>query len=88
MIPVTCWCSIGPPADGGPVGVAVDQVRAVVDPAELPATETAGKQGVLPAYVLDVLRGREGVVFLVDLLEMVAGAAVQTGAANTMTLLR
>jgi len=77
-----------PPASGGPVGVAVDQVRAVVDPTELPATGTAGQDGVLPAYVLDVLRGPDGVVFLVDLLGMVAGAAAQTGTANTMTLSR
>lgn len=75
-------------ADGGPVGVAVDQVRAVVDPAELPAAGGTGQEGVLPAYVLDVLRGRDGVVFLVDLLRMVAGTAAQTGTANTTTLLR
>ena len=76
------------PAEGGPVGVAVDQVHAVVDPAELPATGAAGRGGALPAYVLDVLRGRDGVVFLVDLLRMVGSPAAQAGTAKTMTLLR
>lgn len=55
---------------GGLVGVAVDQVRAVL-PAD--ALEPAGSAdaGVLPAYVLSLLRGTGGVVFLVDLEQMV-----------------
>lgn len=51
------------------VGVAVDQVRAVVDAVDLPAASPVGA-GVLPAYVLGVLRGAAGPVFLVDLLAM------------------
>ena len=57
---------------GGPVGVAVDQVRAVVPLEELPSTGSTAGAGVLPAYVVDVLRGPAGVVFLVDLARMVA----------------
>lgn len=60
--------------DGGQVGVAVDQVRAVVDPLDLPPTGSATGDGLLPAYVLGVLRGPHGVVFLVDLPQMLAAA--------------
>lgn len=59
---------------GSLVGVAVDQVRAVVRAEELPPAG-AGELGVLPDYVLQVLRGPLGVVFLVDLSAMVAAAA-------------
>lgn len=56
---------------GGLVGVAVDQVRAVV-PADELAPAGAADAGVLPSYVLSVLRGTSGgVVFLVDLEQMV-----------------
>lgn len=65
--------------DGSSVGVAVDQVRAVVDPAELQATGSAGQDGLLPAYVVEVMRGKSGVVFLVDLTLMVAGARERAG---------
>jgi purine-binding chemotaxis protein CheW len=62
----------------GLVGFAVDKVRAVVDAAALP---TAGgllseEAGVLPAYVLDVLRGPQGPVFLVDLPTMLGSRTV------------
>ena len=60
--------------DGASVGVAVDQVRAVVDSGELRPTGTASQEGLLPAYVVEVLRGKGGVVFLVDLSMMVDGA--------------
>ena len=62
--------------EGGQVGVAVDQVRAVVDPLDLPPTGSAAGNGLLPAYVLAVLRGPAGVVFLVDLPQMLAGAVM------------
>ena len=56
-----------------PVGVAVDRVRAVVRADDLsPAGGT--EPGVLPSYVVDVLRGPDGVVFLVDLHAMVDAA--------------
>ena len=60
--------------DGSTVGVAVDEVRAVVVAGELPPAGTAGEHGVLPAYVVEVLRGSDGVVFLVDLARMVDSA--------------
>ena len=74
---------------GGPVGVAVDQVRAVVD--ELPSTGaesgvvggSGGQDSVLPSYVLEVLRGPLGPVFLVDLAVMLA--AVGAGDARAVT---
>ncbi len=53
-------------ADGTVVGVAVDQVRAVLDVADLPPAPRAGP-GMLPSYVLDVLVGADGPVFRVDL---------------------
>ena len=59
---------------GGPVGVAVDQVRAVLRADELPRAGAGADGGVLPPYVVDVLRGAHGVVFLVDLERMVASA--------------
>lgn len=52
-----------------PVGVAVDQVRAVVPAGELSAAGAAAR--VLPCYVIQVLRGAAGVVFLVDLQQLV-----------------
>ena len=56
-------------ADEQLVGVAVDKVRAVVDASELPQAGTAGAE--LPSYVVKVLRGAAGTVFLVDLPLMV-----------------
>lgn len=61
---------------GASVGVAVDQVRAVVDAEQLPVAGP-GEIGVLPSYVVQVLRGATGVVFLVELAAM-AEAAGQT----------
>jgi len=49
---------------------AVDQVRAVVADDDLPRAGN-GEAGVLPSYVVEVLRGPHGVVFLVDLARMV-----------------
>ena len=63
-------------ADGGGVGVAVDQVRAVVAAEELAPAGDAAAHGVLPSYVRGVLRGPDGVVFLVDLVEMVDSVRV------------
>jgi purine-binding chemotaxis protein CheW len=54
------------------VGVAVDRVRAVVDDGELSQGGAAGDE--LPSYVLEVLRGASGPVFLVDLPQMVDSA--------------
>ena len=54
------------------VGVAVDRVRAVVDDGELGQGGAAGDE--LPSYVLEVLRGASGPVFLVDLPQMVDSA--------------
>lgn len=73
----------GDPADRGDVlvmesspdnliGVAVDRVRAVVDEGELSPAGGAAEE--LPAYVLEVLRGAAGTVFLVDLPAMVESA--------------
>ena len=62
--------------DGSTVGVAVDQVRAVVAASELPPAGGATEQGVLPGYVVEVLRGPSGVVFLVDLARMVDSAGM------------
>jgi chemotaxis signal transduction protein len=61
-------------SDGSLIGVAVDQVSAVVGAEQLPVAGTGGS-GVLPAYVLQVLRGRVGVVFLVELSAMLEAAA-------------
>lgn len=60
--------------DGSSVGVAVDEVRAVVGPGELPPAGAAAQEGVLPTYVTEVLRGPSGVVFLVDLAAMLDSA--------------
>jgi purine-binding chemotaxis protein CheW len=68
--------------DGSTVGVAVDQVRAVVSEGELAPAGTSPEQGVLPSYVVEVLRGSAGVVFLVDLARMVDSARA-TAAAQT-----
>ena len=63
--------------DGGAqVGVAVDRVRAVVSREELPAAGAGADEGVLPSYVVEVLRGKDGPVFLVDLERMVDAARV------------
>jgi purine-binding chemotaxis protein CheW len=75
------------PGDGGDVlvverggaelvGVAVDRVRAVVRADELTVAGGADR-GVLPDYVVDVLRGADGVVFLVDLHAMVEASRRQ-----------
>jgi purine-binding chemotaxis protein CheW len=58
--------------DGQFVGVAVDKVRAVVDEAELTDAGDAGQE--LPPYVVQILRGAAGTVFLVDLPQMVNSA--------------
>ena len=63
--------------DGSTVGVAVDQVRAVVSDGELAPAGASPDQGVLPSYVVEVLRGSAGVVFLVDLARMVDSARTQ-----------
>ena len=55
-----------------PVGVAVDRVSAVVEQDELGQGSAAGDE--LPSYVQQVLRGKSGPVFLVDLPEMVQAA--------------
>jgi purine-binding chemotaxis protein CheW len=62
----------GDVTDAGAVGVAVDQVHAVVRTDDLVRAGRAGDGGVLPDYVLEVLRSGDGVVFLVDLRAMVA----------------
>lgn len=54
------------------VGVAVDRVQAVVDDSELTAGGAASDE--LPSYVVEVLRGARGPVFLVDLRRMVEAA--------------
>ncbi|MDT7540072.1 MAG: purine-binding chemotaxis protein CheW [Actinomycetota bacterium] len=64
-------------ADGeGSVGVAVDRVRAVVTRDELPQAGPGADDGVLPSYVVEVLRGSLGPVFLVDLEQMIDAARV------------
>jgi purine-binding chemotaxis protein CheW len=59
-------------SEGNLVGVAVDRVMAVVDAGELPGV--AGGTDELPSYVVQVLHGRSGPVFLVDLPQMVDSA--------------
>lgn len=55
--------------DGDPVGVAVDQVLAVLSADELPeASDGASKN--LPSYVIGVRRTANGPVLLVDLQRM------------------
>ena len=68
------------------VGVAVDRVSAVVDRAELPGAGAGAEEGVLPAYVVEVLRGKAGPVFLVDLEQMVAAAGEGAVAAAVAAL--
>lgn len=58
------------------VGVAVDRVRAVVDRNDLPPAGPGADDGLLPSYVIEVLRGATGPVFLVDLERMIAAARV------------
>jgi len=58
--------------EGNLIGVAVDRVRAVVDEGELAQVGGAGEE--LPSYVVDVLKGAAGTVFLVDLTMMVDSA--------------
>jgi purine-binding chemotaxis protein CheW len=58
--------------DDTPVGVAVDRVSAVLEDSALGEGSPAGDE--LPSYVREVLRGRSGPVFLVDLPDMVAAA--------------
>jgi len=65
--------------DGSTVGVAVDQVRAVLPEGALPLAGAPTEQGVLPGYVVEVLRGASGVVFLVDLARMVDSARTSAG---------
>ena len=65
----------------GAVGVAVDQVRAVVAASDLARTG-GGERGVLPSYVVDVLRGPDGQVFLVDLERMVDSARLPVSSAS------
>jgi purine-binding chemotaxis protein CheW len=55
------------------VGAAVDQVRAIV-PAGVLVRAGGADPDLLPAYVLEVLRGQRGVLFLVDLQRMVDAA--------------
>ncbi|MCU1594249.1 MAG: CheW protein [Frankiales bacterium] len=59
-------------ADSSLVGVAVDRVQAVVDESDLPQGGAGGDE--LPSYVVEVLRGKNGPVFLVDLPLMVEAA--------------
>ena len=58
----------------GPVGVAVDRVRAVVADTDLADAGAGTVPEHLPAYVVQVLRGATGTVFLVDLERMVDAA--------------
>lgn len=55
--------------EGDSYGVAVDKVRAVVPDGQLVPAGTGGDE--LPSYVVDVLTGDRGPVFLVDLARMV-----------------
>jgi purine-binding chemotaxis protein CheW len=59
-------------SEGNLVGVAVDRVRAVVGPDELGPGGAVGDE--LPSYVVEVLRGAHGPVFLVDLAQLVDAA--------------
>ncbi len=72
----------GETVDGGTVGVAVDRVKAVVSRDELPPAGAATEDGVLPSYVVEVLRGATGPVFLVDLERMVNAARKGVAAAS------
>ena len=59
-------------AEDSQVGIAVDRVSAVVDAEELGQAGAAGDE--LPSYVQQVLRGKSGPVFLIDLPQMVDAA--------------
>ena len=59
-------------AEDSQVGIAVDRVSAVVDAEELGQGGAAGDE--LPSYVQQVLRGKTGPVFLIDLPQMVDAA--------------
>lgn len=69
--------------DGSSIGIAVDQVRAVIGADDLAPAGAPAQERVLPEYVLEVLRGELGVVFLVDLALMVASARARSGPAQT-----
>ena len=74
------------PADGSPragdvlvleatasfdaVGVVVDRVVSVLDEGELRKNSVAAPLGSLPSYVVDVLHGANGQVFMVDLRQI------------------
>jgi purine-binding chemotaxis protein CheW len=55
--------------DGSPVGVAVDEVLAVLAAADLPESDQ-GASKALPSYVIGVRRAASGPVLLVDLQRM------------------
>ena len=54
------------------VGVVVDRVVSVLDEGELRKNSVAAPLGSLPAYVIDVLHGVNGQIFLVDLRQIYA----------------
>ena len=54
------------------VGVVVDRVVSVLDDDELRKHSVAAPLGSLPAYVVDVLHGASGQVFMVDLRQIYA----------------
>jgi chemotaxis signal transduction protein len=54
------------------VGVVVDRVVSVLDEGELRKNSVAAPLGSLPAYVVDVLHGADGQVFMVDLRQIYA----------------
>lgn len=58
------------------VGVVVDRVVSVLDGTELRRPSTPAPISSLPPYVLDVLQGGHGQVFLVDLRQIYALVAV------------
>jgi purine-binding chemotaxis protein CheW len=58
------------------VGVVVDRVVSVLDATELRKPTTRAPLSSLPPYVLDVLQGGNGQVFLVDLRQIYALATV------------
>jgi len=76
------------PADGSPrrgdilvleatssydaVGVVVDRVVSVLDAAELRKPTSRAPLGSLPSYVVDVLHGASGQIFMVDLRQIYA----------------
>lgn len=57
-------------------GFACDRVTAVVAEELLEAEETTGRHGMLPPYVVGVLRSPEGPVFSVDVSKMIGEEAV------------